>query len=87
MSKISEFQGIVISMHKVNLSSRQPHFHARCRDYKGVFTIDPVYMTVGDLPEHKKDSVLVWAKREKPALLQNWRNLQAGQPLDPVKPL
>ncbi|MFC2085779.1 DUF4160 domain-containing protein [Bacteroidota bacterium] len=56
-----------------------PHFHVEYkRQYTGSFSIDPLNLLKGDLPNKYEKQVLAWAKPRIKCLLATWSNLQAG---------
>ena len=72
MPVISRFYGLVVKMYFGASEHNPPHFHVMYGDYSGVFDLNELKMTEGDLPSKAQDLVLEWAKEHKQELLSIW---------------
>jgi len=68
-------------------SHNTPHFHAYFQDKAAVFSIDPVDLIAGTLPQQQQRLVEAWAELHQEELRTDWRLLHAGQPACPIEPL
>ena len=82
MPEISRFYGILIKMFFDE--HNPPHFHAIYGEYNGMFELNPLQMTEGDLPKNAKRMVLEWAQEHKAELLKMWneQNITKLPPLE-----
>ena len=85
MPEIARFFGIVIAMFWKEHG--RPHFHARYGDQKGVFFIDPVYMSEGNLSPRAQALIVEWATIHKHNLLENWDRARRHESLLPIEGL
>jgi hypothetical protein len=82
MPEISRFYGIVI---KIFFGDHPPpHFHAVYGEYNALFSIEPLELIEGDLPERAKKIVIEWAKMYQSDLMEMW-NSQEFHKLPPLK--
>jgi len=82
MPEISRFYGIVI---KIFFGDHPPpHFHAVYGEYNALFSIEPLELIEGDLPERAKKIVIEWAKMYQSDLIEMW-NSQEFHKLPPLK--
>ena len=70
MPVISRFYGILIKMYF--REHGVPHFHALYGEYNGVFEIDTLQMTEGDLPNRAQRLVREWAEQYRRDLHRMW---------------
>ncbi len=82
MPEIARFYGIVIKLFFGD--HPPPHFHAVYGEYNALFSIEPLKLIEGDLPERAKKIVLEWANLYQTDLLQMW-NTQQLHKLPPLK--
>jgi hypothetical protein len=88
MPELSRFFGIIIRMYsEVGLPHHHPHFHAYYQEFSAVFSLVPVELIAGELPRKQRRLVEAWAELHQAELTDAWRNLQAGQPPQPIAPL
>jgi len=86
--EISRFFGIVIRMYaEATAPHRRPHFHAYFAGEVAVFSIEPVDLIGGALPQRQRRLVEAWAELHSAELLSDWELLQAGKPPAKVEPL
>lgn len=85
MPEISRFYGIVIAMYYNDHDP--PHFHARYGGEKGVFRIEDLEMTEGNLPNRARRLVKEWAVSHRAELAANWERARTDVPLTAVPPL
>jgi Domain of unknown function (DUF4160) len=72
MPEITRFYGIVIKLFFGDHSP--PHFHAVYGEFNGIFTINPLEMIEGDLPDRAKNLIIEWAEIYKKDLLDMWES-------------
>jgi hypothetical protein len=72
MPEISRFYGIVIAM--FFSEHNPPHFHARYGGMKAAIRISDL-------------SVIEWAAKHRPELIENWNKINQGIQPDPIEPL
>ena len=63
------------------------HFHAYYQGQVGIFSIVPVEMIAGALPQRQKRLVEAWAELHQPALTDDWQRLQEGRLPAPIESL
>jgi hypothetical protein len=82
MPEIARFYGIVI---KIYFGDHQPpHFHALYGETAGVFNMNTLEMTEGDLPTRALRLVTEWARTNQTTLLEMW-NTQEFRKLPPLE--
>jgi hypothetical protein len=72
MPVIARFFGIIVKMYFSQSEHGIPHFHAMYGEYNGVFRIDTLEMTEGDLPERAQKLVREWASLYQKELQRIW---------------
>ena len=88
MPELSRFYGIIIRMfsepsERHNLA----HFHAYYQEYVAVFSVSPVALVAGLMPQRQQRLVEAWAELHGEELLADWRLLQEGKRPSPITPL
>ncbi len=83
MPVISRFYGLVIKMYFGDTEHNPPHFHVVYGEYSGVFDINSLKMTEGDLPSKAQGLILEWAKQHQAELLKIW-NTQKFENIPPL---
>lgn len=63
------------------------HFHAYYQEHIAVFSIEPVAMIAGSLPQRQQRLVEAWAELHQAELRSDWELLQAGKTPAPIAPL
>jgi hypothetical protein len=63
------------------------HFHAYYQDEVGIFSIDPVELIAGVLPQRQVRFVEAWAELHQAELEADWQRLQEGRRAVPIAPL
>jgi hypothetical protein len=82
LPRISEFFGIVISMH---YNDHAPaHFHARYAEHHARMEIENLALVGGSLPPRALSLVREWAARHRASLLRNWDAAREGLPLERI---
>lgn len=84
MPEISRFYGIVIKMFYKPKEHEPSHIHAIYGEYVGIFDLQKVEMTEGDLPIKAQELVKEWVTINRSALLQMWKNQELTK-LPPLK--
>ena len=88
MPELSRFFGIVIRMFsEAGVSHHTPHFHAYFQDEASVFSIRPVDLIAGALPQKQQRLVEAWAELHQDELLADWNLLHSGRAATPIDPL
>lgn len=73
MPEISRFYGIVIKMF-FKLKEHEPsHIHALYGEYIGLFNLETLKMTEGDLPKKAQQLVGEWLELHQRELLDMWK--------------
>ena len=89
MPELSRFYGIIIRMFvEVGGRHHRAHFHAYYDEHVAVFTLDPVELVAGMLPQRQRRFVEAWAELHQAELVADWQLLQAGRrplPIDPLR--
>lgn len=83
MPVISYFFGIYIRMYHDD--HNPPHFHVEYQGYEALVNIETGEIIVGKLPKKAIKIVQEWAKENQEALIKNWENAVALQPLERIK--
>jgi hypothetical protein len=86
--ELSRFFGIVIRMFsEAGAPHHVAHFHAYFQDETGVFSVYPVEMIAGTLPQKQRRLVEAWAELHQAELLADWNLLHSGHAATPIEPL
>lgn len=83
MPEISRFYGIVIKMFFKPREHEPSHIHALYGEYIGIFDLQTMRMTEGDLPKRAQALVTEWMTLHHAELLHMW----ACQDLKKLPPL
>jgi hypothetical protein len=88
MPELSRFFGIIIRMYS-EPSERHSlaHFHAYYQSHVAVFSISPVALVAGALPQRQRRLVEAWAELHEGELLSDWNLLLDGKRPAPIAPL
>lgn len=88
MPELSRFHGIVIRMFaEPAVSHHEAHFHAYYQEHAAVFTIRPVALIAGSIPQRQQRLVEAWAELHQTELEADWQQLVNGRAAMPIKPL
>ena len=88
MPIVSVFFGIIVRMYaEPGAPHNQPHFHAYYQNAVAIYSIDPIEMIDGSLPQRQQRLVEAWAELHQGELAENWERLQAGQAPYRIAPL
>ena len=74
MPVISRFYGIVIKMFFKPKEHEPSHIHALYNEYMGVFNIQTIEMTEGDLPKKAQELVTEWLMLHQQDLIKMWES-------------
>jgi hypothetical protein len=86
--ELSRFFGIIIRMYsEAGTPHNIAHFHAYFQDDAGVFSIRPVELIAGTLPQKQRRLVEAWAELHQDELLTDWQLLHSGRAATPIEPL
>lgn len=72
MPEISRFYGIVIKMFFKPKEHEPSHIHALYGEYVGIFDLQNMEMTEGDLPRKAQELVKEWLSKNQTELLEMW---------------
>lgn len=64
-----------------------PHFHAYYQENIAVFSVSPVEIVTGSMPQRQQRLIEAWAELHQEELLADWNLLQEGKPPAPIDPL
>lgn len=64
-----------------------PHFHAYYQENVTVFSISPVEIVTGSMPQRQQRLIEAWAELHQEELLADWNLLQEGKRPAPIDPL
>ena len=88
MPELSRFYGIIIRMFSEPSEQHHvPHFHAYYGEHVAVFSISPVALIIGFLPQRQQRLVEAWAELHETELLSDWQLLEQGRKPSPITPL
>lgn len=83
MPEISRFYGIVIKMFFKPKEHNPSHVHALYGEYVGIFDLESMEMTEGDLPKKAQELIKEWLAKHQSDLLEMWdtQNIRKLPPL------
>lgn len=83
MPEISRFSGIIIRMYYKPKEHDPSHIHATYGENVGVFELETLRMTEGDLPKKIQDLVTEWLGKYQSELMVMWetQNIRRLPPL------
>lgn len=88
MPELSRFFGIIIRMFSEPSERHHvPHFHAYYQESVAVFSISPVEIVTGSIPQRQQRLIEAWAELHQDELLADWNLLQEGKRPAPIDPL
>jgi hypothetical protein len=88
MPELSRFFGIIIRMFaEPSERHHTAHFHAYYQEHVAVFSISPVALISGSIPQRQQRLVEAWAELHQEELLSDWNLLQEGRRPAPIAPL
>jgi hypothetical protein len=88
MPELSRFYGIIIRMYSEPSERHNlAHFHAHYQEYVAVFSVSPISLVAGLLPQRQQRLVEAWAELHEEELLTDWNQLQEGRRPSPISPL
>ena len=68
-------------------ATTSPHFHAYYGEHVAVFSISPVALIIGFVPQRQQRLVEAWAELHEEELLADWTLLEQGRKPSPITPL
>ena len=83
MPEISRFYGIIIKMFFKPKEHEPSHIHALYGEYVGIFDLETLEMTDGDLPQKAQQLVKEWLSLNKNHLIRMWKS----QKIEKLPPL
>jgi hypothetical protein len=88
LPELSRFYGIIIRMFSEPAGRHHAsHFHAYYQEHVAVFSISPVQLIAGSLPQRQQRLVEAWAELHEDELLADWQLLLEGRRPAPIEPL
>jgi len=76
MPELSRFFGIIIRMFSEPSERHHvPHFHAYYQESVAVFSISPVEIVTGSIPQRQQRLIEAWAELHQDELLADWNLL------------
>jgi len=88
MPELSRFFGIVIRMFpEPSTAHHLPHFHVYYQEHTAVYSVEPVAIIAGYLPQRQQRLVEAWGEIHLDELKNDWNSLLAGHTVKPIKPL
>ena len=88
MPELSRFYGIIIRMFtEPSARHSEPHFHVYYQEHAAVYSIRPVALVAGGLPQRQQRLVEAWAELHQDELETDWLRLLEGRPANAIKPL
>ncbi len=85
MPQVSRFFGIIISMFYDE--HNPPHFHATYGEYQAEIGIRDLNIISGRLPSRALGLVIEWASIYQAELMNNWKRIEDGKPIEKIPPL
>lgn len=79
MPEICRFYGIVIKMFFKPKEHEPSHIHALYGEYVGVFDLNTMAMTEGDLPGKAQELVREWLETNRDKLQEMWDTQKLGK--------
>ncbi len=79
MPEIARFYGIIIKMFFKPKEHEPSHIHALYGEHIGIFNIQTLEMTEGDLPAKAQELVNEWLRQNQKELLAMWENQKIGK--------
>jgi hypothetical protein len=64
-----------------------PHFHAYYQEHVAVFSVSPVALIAGSIPQCQQRLVEAWAELHQDELLADWNLLDQGRRPGRIAPL
>jgi hypothetical protein len=88
MPELCRFYGIIIRMFSEPTERHHvPHFHAYYQEHVAIFSVEPVELIAGSVPQRQQRLVEAWAELHKHELISDWQLLQSGKKPAPIQPL
>jgi hypothetical protein len=84
LPEIGRFYGIIIKMFFKPKEHEPSHIHALYGEYVGIFNLESMEMTEGDLPKKAQELVKEWMSKNQSELIEMWntQNLRKLPPLE-----
>jgi len=88
MPELSRFFGLIIRMFpEPTAAHHHPHFHVYYQEHTAVYSIEPVALIAGYMPQRQQRLVEAWGEIHQEELKMDWDRLIAGHTITPIKPL
>lgn len=79
MPEIARFYGIIIKMFFKPKEHEPSHIHALYGEHIGIFNIQTLEMTEGDLPTKAQELVSEWLEKNQKELLAMWKKQEISK--------
>ena len=76
MPEVSRFYGIIIKMFFKPKEHEPSHLHALYGEHVGIFDLETMEMTEGDLPKKAQSLIVEWMEQHQNELLEMWKTQQ-----------
>lgn len=76
MPEVSRFYGIIIKMFFKPKEHEPSHLHALYGEHVGIFDLETMEMTEGDLPRKAQSLIVEWMEQHQDELLDMWKTQQ-----------
>ena len=76
MPEVSRFYGIIIKMFFKPKEHEPSHLHALYGEHVGIFDLETMQMTEGDLPRKAQSLIVEWMEQHQDELLDMWKTQQ-----------
>ena len=73
MPEVSRFYGIIIKMFFKPKEHEPSHLHALYGEHVGIFDLETMEMTEGDLPKKAQSLIVEWMEQHQNELLEMWK--------------
>ncbi len=88
MPELARFFGIIIRMFsEPGERHHTPHFHAYYQENVAVFSVSPIELVAGTMPQRQQRLIEAWAELHQDELLSDWYLLEQGKRPAPIDPL
>ena len=88
MPELSRFYGLILRMFsEPGAAHHLPHFRVYFKEHTAVYSINPVALLAGYLPQRQQRLVEAWGEIHQDELQKDWDRLIDGRAIIPIKPL
>ena len=88
MPEITRFFGIIVRMFaEPGAPHHEPHFHVYYQNHAAVYSIEPIILISGEIPQKQQRLVEAWTELHQGELAEDWERLQSGNLPYKIAPL